>query len=87
MKTFKPASTNENKGYKTHGSFKHDNRNKPGTPGAKAKIGNKAGTKYAKEKLGAKDPVQAKLRKISKALFFRKSTSSPEGNMRAQLNG
>ena len=75
MKYYKPASTNVNKGHKTHGNFKNS--------------GQKEGVKTpkGKEKLASTDPVQAKLRKISKAMFARKKALNNDVAMRAQLNG
>lgn len=73
MKTFKPNSTNKNKGYKTHGSFKMDSRTKPGS-GASP-------NKDVKEK--RMNYVTKRLKKISKGMFHIK-----EGNpMKAQENG
>lgn len=86
MKTYKAAPTNENKGYKTHGSFKNSGQ-KAGDNGAKSKIGNHKGSKYASEKLGHKDPVDAKLRKVSKAMFGRLKPTNNDAMQRAQLNG
>lgn len=78
------ASTNKNKGYKTHGSFKNSGQ-KDGSHGAKSKIGaQKKG--YAKETEAKKDPVNAKLKKISKSMFFKRHASNPDALQRAQLN-
>lgn len=75
MKTYKGASTNQNKGHATHGSFKNSGQK----PGKKALV--------RKEKEMKKDPVQARLRKISKAMFAKQATTHNDISMRAQLNG
>lgn len=80
MRYYKAASTNKNKGYKTHGSFKHDSRTKPGSGGSPNKEA------PAKEKLAKKDPIQAKLRKISKGMFGKGMTKNGDVAMRAQYN-
>lgn len=72
---FKPNSTNVNKGYFTHGSFK---------PASGQKLGVKK--PIGKEKLGNLRPVDAKLRKISKAFLGRQAALN-QATMRAQLNG
>lgn len=78
------ASTNKNKGYKTHGSFKNSGQKK-GHSGAESKIGaQKKG--YAKEKLAKKDPVQVKLRRVAKSMFNRPKAMNNDAAMRAQLN-
>lgn len=75
MKSYKAATTNKNVGSGTHGGFKNN--------------GQKAGKKAVvrKEKAKSLDPVQAKLRKISKALFARTKSMNGDVGMRAQLNG
>lgn len=74
MKSYKGAPTNENKGFKTHGKFANSGQKK----GKKAIDG--------KGKVAKSDPVQAKLRKISKSMFHRPKTLNGDVSMRAQLN-
>ena len=69
---YKPAPTNEKKNL-VAGGFKNSGQ----------KEGKK--TLNRKEKARSIDPVQAKLRKISKSLFFRKRAMN-DATMRAQLN-
>lgn len=89
MKTYKGASTNVNKGYKTHGSHKIVGQlggQKQGNQGTVGNTGSHKGLKKAKEKLAKKDPVQARLRKISKSMFGQPKTTDGDISMRAQGN-
>lgn len=62
---YKAAPTNQNKGYKTHGSFSNSGQ-KDGDHGAKAKIGaQKKG--YAKEKL-ANQTAHTFMKKVVKGM-------------------
>ena len=56
---FKPAPTNQNKGYKTHGSFKNDGQ-KDGKHGA---------VKSVKEKVTPAHNVQTKMKMLAKKMF------------------
>lgn len=73
-KYYKGPSTNVNKGYKTHGSFRHKGQ----------KLGKKS--VVGKEKMAKADPVHAKLRKISKAMFNKPKAMNGDVAMRSQLN-
>lgn len=86
MKYYKGASTNKNIGGRTHGGFGNSGQKK-GNNGAMSKIGSQKGNKYAKESLGKTDPVQVKLRKISKSMFGRRKSLNGDVAQRAQLNG
>lgn len=82
MKSYKPAQIRKD----DKGSFGNRGQ-KPGTgQTAKGKVGSQKGSKYAKETLAHKDPVQAKLRKISKGMLG-KQVAEGQAAMRAQLNG
>lgn len=67
--------------------FKNKGQKKGTGQEAKGKIGSNKGKEVNKEKLAKVSPVEAKLKKISKALFAHKKATNNDALMRAQLNG